>query len=275
VTVDGSVGNKVQITAYGHGGDDNLDLTVGGVFSGNATADGAGVAPTDFVTLGSINNGGLNLADAVVKVFGNVTAGFIKGGIMDLAISGNVDSRTTIQTVELMTLLDDTAAHIVDGSADHLGFWVGGNFNGRLDTGILVTGINMATLTPDAAATLVAGTVSNSGLINVLGVNVGAPFGIVGLGGADTLFFGKGMGGQLTVNALSSNLTVLGDASKITITSPIITTIDIAGKLAYLRTGSLFDATSKTTGDFEDGADNTTGSLVTTKGWLVVTPTGT
>jgi hypothetical protein len=239
--VSGDVGKGVLIEVAL---DDDLYLDVDGSFAGKVSggADGDIYIYEDMTATAAVV-----FDDDVILVVEGDLNGKVDAGDLDLEVDGSVGSKAVLTV----------AQSVNDLNSDDQGFWVGGSFAGKLAVvGDFDTGLASETWE------IIGGDVLKTALITIGGTP----------SGAGTLEFGGDFAGQLTIGTMGSNLQFDGDAGGITIIGRQSGTIDVAGALDGLSTGSTFVMTGGLTGNFLDGDGNVVGTLTTGAGWANVQP---
>jgi hypothetical protein len=171
---------------------------------------------------------------------------------LDLAVDGDVKSGTRINV-----------NGIGDGSdAGTVGFSVGGDFAGVLNTSNFDANSDA---TAGQTHVLVGGKVTKTARLNIAD--------IAGTSATDTYAFGGDFLGRLAIAGdLDVDLDFAGAVARIIVGGVIRDTISIDGKLTQLSSGSLFDETSDTAGNFVDQNGVITGNLIANGGFKSVLP---
>lgn len=257
--VDNSIGGKAKITSgtgalifaqqsvkagsiisvLDDGGDVDLDITFGD-FGGTVQAE-----DTVDVTLATgsvLDTASFNFANGLINVATGKFGGTATGLNLDFRVGGNVTKTALIQVAFI-------ADSLVDIDSD--GMRVLGNFAGVLEVGFgFSSGAGSST------------NVINGKITSTARITVASP-----TGGAASYRFGNRLEGQLTfLGDLTQNLSVggsvTGSNAGIWINGNVLADISITGGLSFLSSHSLYDPVNANSGDFRDGANNITGTLV-------------
>jgi hypothetical protein len=222
-------------------------ITIGGDFDGEAKATGGLL--TISVTGAAKTGSRIESVAGLLGTFGQFD-GALVAGTLDFNVVAGVGKLARIQ-----------ATAVGDQNANDVAFSVGGDFAGRLDvSGNFDSGIG-------ASVTLIGGDVVKGAVLNFGGLFGGA-------GSADQFVFGGAMLGSLSINSdLETDLSFAGDVNRIVIRGVVRDTILIAGKAAFISTGSLFGETDANDGNFLDGSGAIVGNLDTTSGHGTVVTT--
>ena len=237
--------------------DDSQTWTIGGNFKG-VFATGSGdltMTVGGSVLKGSQFMEGDDLVFAVTKDFEAI----VVADQLDLKVGGNVKSGTRITVNDVRD----------SGDADTIGFSVGGDFAGILNTRLFDPNSDAAN---GQTHVIVGGNVTKAALFNIID--------IAGTSAGDTYSFTGDFQGRLAIGGnLDVDLTFLKAVRSIVIGGSVVglDTINIAGKLASLIVGgSLFDETTPgTAGNFVDENGVITGNLIATGGYTTVLPLDT
>jgi hypothetical protein len=268
LTVGGSMTNSEAIAPTS-----DVSADVGGSFSGSVVVAGGDASVTVGGYLGSsvhstgnnvtLDVGGQVRAGAAVTAGDDLVAemdalfGAIQAERIDLKVNNNVGSAATI-----------LAESVLDIDLDTVGFEVGGDFSGRLD---VATAFDTGTGT---RAVVVGGALARGSKFNVAGT-----FGTIASAG-EFVFNGPISGEFILGTDLDVDLTVFGTVADMAIAGAVngdILVRDLGvrstSRVNSLSTGSLFNATSATQGEFLDGVGATLGELVADDGWDSIVPT--
>ncbi len=263
-------GNLLKTTAISSDDDISMNVT-GNVLGGSFLTDDSQQTWTiggNFQGLFMTGSG-----DLTMSVGGSVLKGsqFLQGDNMLFSVGRDFDAIVIADDFELQV-----GGHVASGTritvneirdqgdADTIGFSVGGDFGGVLNTG---------TFDPNSDGTagqthvLVAGNVTKTARFNIGD--------IAGTSADDTYSFGGAFLGRLAIGGdLDVDLDFAGAVARIIVGGAIQDTIAVTGKLTQLVAGgSLFTVTTPgTAGDFVDHLGVITGNVTATGGFVSVLP---
>lgn len=261
-------GNLVKTTAVSS--DDDIQLDVDGNVDGTFLTDDS----SQTWTIGGNFRGVFDTGsgDLTMSVGGSVLKGsqFLQGDDLLLSVDGDFDAIVFSDGLDLKVGGDVKSGTRItvndisdDGDADLIGFAVGGDFAGVLNTSSFDASSDG---TPNQTHELVGGNVTKTARFNIGD--------IAGTSATDTYSFGGAFLGRLAIAGdLDVDLNFAGAVARIIVGGAIRDTITIGGKLAELVAGgSLFDETSDTAGNFVDQNGVVTGNLIANGGFKSVLP---
>ncbi len=271
--VNVQVGGNIVRSAITAGGTANLSV-VGNIADSDVSANNENI---EVEMAGSITNSQFSaLTEVSVSVGGSVTKGnfqsasdavriFVTGGSFT---SGSVQAATTalIKTpldfgasvdaagLDLQVGRDVLATSIIqtlnseDDDGDSITFQVGRDFLGQLSVaGSFFTGTG-------GSQTLVGRDVGAAAVLNINSIDETQS--------ATEFLFNGAFKGELNLwGDLDVELHVIKDLALASIQGQVLSNVTVGGKVVQFSSGSLFDQTSATTGDFLDGTGATTATL--------------
>jgi fibronectin-binding autotransporter adhesin len=262
-------GNLVKTTAISS--DDDIVLDVDGDVDGTFLTDDNSQTWTiggNFRGLFDTGSG-----DLTMSVGGSVLKGsqFLQGDSLLLAVEGDFDAIVISDELELTVGGDVKSGTRItvnevsnQGGADSVGFAVGGDFAGVLNTSFFDPNSD---ITADQTHELVGGDVTKTARFNIGD--------IAETSNTDTYAFAGEFLGRLAIGGdLDVDLNFAGAVARIVVGGVIRDTVTVEGKLTELVAGgSLFEATSDTAGNFKDQNGVVTGNLIANGGFKSVLPT--
>lgn len=233
--------------------DSNITATIGGSVT-NTTVQ----AQTDatLTIAGSVTATDIQAdQDVELTIGGSYQSGSIQTGATALiAVAADFGASVDADELDIRVGRDVLASSIIqainvaDQNGDNIGFKVGRDFNGQLSASNL-----FSTGAVGSSETVVGRDVGSNAKINIA---------IDAANTADELIFAGFFRGELNIfGNLENDLTIGKDLAQASILGAVLADITVGGRVASLTTGSLFDQTSATTGDFVDQLLTITGTL--------------